>query len=130
VLDSIEKEVGAGGCLIDFHSCDLFPESWIDLVVVLQTDHSILWNRLEARYPSTTPAKTLFRMRLICASGYALNKIQENNEAEIMQVVLSEAQESYKEEVIVVLQNDNVEQQEENSERIVQWLKEWVARNP
>ena len=63
-------------------------------------------------------------------SGYALNKIQENNEAEIMQVVLSEAQESYKEDIIVVLQNDNVEQQEENSERIVQWLKEWVARNP
>jgi adenylate kinase len=66
----------------------------------------------------------------MCTSGYALNKIQENNEAEIMQVVLTEAQDSYKEEVIVVLQNDNVEQQEENSERIVQWLKEWVARNP
>lgn len=69
-------------------------------------------------------------MRLMCTSGYALNKIQENNEAEIMQVVLTEAQGSYKEEFIVVLQNDNVEQQEENSERIVQWLKEWVARNP
>jgi adenylate kinase len=66
----------------------------------------------------------------MCTSGYALNKIQENNEAEIMQVVLTEAQDSYKEEVIVVLQNDNVEQQEENSERIVQRLKEWVARNP
>ena len=39
-----------GGCIIDFHSCEMFPESWIDLVVVLQTNHTILWERLEARY--------------------------------------------------------------------------------
>jgi adenylate kinase len=50
VLDSIESEVDEGGCIIDFHSCDLFPERWIDLVVVLQTTHTILWSRLEARY--------------------------------------------------------------------------------
>ena len=50
MLDSIEKEVSEGGYIIDFHTCDMFPESWIDLVVVLQTDHTILWNRLETRY--------------------------------------------------------------------------------
>ena len=61
--------------------------------------------------------------------GYALNKIQENNEAEIMQVVLSEAHESYKEDIILVLRNDNVEQQEENTERIVQWLNNCVAKS-
>ena len=44
-----------------------------------------------------------------------------------MQVVLSEAQESYKDDIIIVLQNDNVEQQDENVERIVQWLNNWVA---
>jgi adenylate kinase len=49
VLDSIEEEVARGGNLIDFHTCEIFPESWIDLVVVLQTDHTVLWNRLEAR---------------------------------------------------------------------------------
>ena len=46
-----------------------------------------------------------------------------------MQVVLSEAHESYKEDIIMVLRNDNVEQQEENTERIVQWLKNWVAKS-
>jgi adenylate kinase len=46
-----------------------------------------------------------------------------------MQVVLSEAQESYKEDIIMILQNDNVEHQEENTERIVQWLNNWVAKN-
>jgi hypothetical protein len=50
VLDSIEEEAGQGGCIIDFHSCEMFPESWIDLVVVLQTDHTVLWGRLEGRY--------------------------------------------------------------------------------
>lgn len=50
VLDSLEREVEEGGCVLDFHTCDMFPESWIDLVVVLQTDHTVLWNRLEARY--------------------------------------------------------------------------------
>jgi adenylate kinase len=55
-----------------------------------------------------------------------LQKIQENNEAEIMQVVLSEAQESYKEDIIMILQSDDVQQQDENVERIVQWLNNWV----
>ena len=58
---------------------------------------------------------------------YPLQKIKENNEAEIMQVVLSEAQESYKEDIILVLQNDNVHQQDDNVERIVTWLNSWVA---
>lgn len=108
MLDSIEKEAEQGGCIIDFHTCEMFPESWIDLVVVLQTNHTILWNRLEAR-------------------GYSLQKIQENNEAEIMQVVLSEAQESYKEDIILVLQSDDVQQQDDNVERIVHWLNNWIA---
>ena len=50
VLDSIEDEVDTGGCIIDFHTCEMFPERWIDLVVVLQTNHTILWERLEKRY--------------------------------------------------------------------------------
>ena len=43
-----------------------------------------------------------------------------------MQVVLSEAQESYKEDIIMILQSDDVQQQDENVERIVQWLNNWV----
>jgi adenylate kinase len=44
-----------------------------------------------------------------------------------MQVVLSEAQESYKPDVLMVCQSDNVDHHEENVERIVQWLQNWVA---
>ena len=46
-----------------------------------------------------------------------------------MQVVLSEAHESYREDIIMVLRNDNVEQQEDNTERIVQWLNNSVAKS-
>jgi broad-specificity NMP kinase len=44
-----------------------------------------------------------------------------------MQVVLSEAQESYKEGIIMVVPSDSVEQQDETVERIVQWLNNWGA---
>jgi adenylate kinase len=49
LLDSIEDEVKEGGYIIDWHACDLFPESWIDLVVVLRVDSTTLYDRLTAR---------------------------------------------------------------------------------
>ena len=49
LLDSIEDEVKQGGYIIDWHACDLFPKSWIDLVVVLRVDSTLLYDRLKAR---------------------------------------------------------------------------------
>lgn len=45
----MEDEVAHGGCIIDWHACDLFPRRWIDLVVVLRTDSTTLYDRLSAR---------------------------------------------------------------------------------
>ena len=50
MLDEIEDEVKEGGWIIDWHVCDVFPVSWIDLVVVLRTDNTVLYDRLKARY--------------------------------------------------------------------------------
>lgn len=50
LLDAIEDDVKAGGCIIDWHACDLFPKSWIDLVVVLRVDSSTHYDRLITRY--------------------------------------------------------------------------------
>lgn len=50
---------------------------WFDLVLVLQTDNTILYDRLEKR-------------------GYDQEKVQENVTCEIMQVVLEEARDSYR----------------------------------
>ena len=58
-------------------------------------------------------------------SGYSLKKIQENNEAEIMQQVLEEARESYAKEIIVELKSETIEDMESNVERIIQWIGQW-----
>lgn len=107
VVDELEPLIYAGGGLIlDWHTCDAFPERWIDLVVVLQCNHTKLWDRLEAR-------------------GYPLKKIQENNEAEIMGVVLEEAREAYAEEIVVALDSEDTSNLESNVSRIVQWIEAW-----
>ena len=58
--------------------------------------------------------------------GYSLKKIQENNEAEIMQVVLDEARSSYPSEIVVELQSESLEQLEANVARIVEWITQWI----
>lgn len=106
VIDEIEPMTTEGGLVLDWHTCDTFPERWVDLVVVLRCDHSVLWDRLEKR-------------------GYPLKKIQENNESEIMQTVLEDAKESYAEEIVVELQSQGMEDLESNVARIVSWIDAW-----
>ena len=57
--------------------------------------------------------------------GYPLKKIQENNEAEIMEVVLDEARSSYAQEIVVELQSEGTEDLESNVARIVQSIEAW-----
>lgn len=50
LLDAIEDELLQGGYLIDWHACDLFPKSWVDLVVVLRCPStSVHYDRLSTR---------------------------------------------------------------------------------
>jgi len=106
LLDELEPIVADGGVILDWHTCEVFPERWADLVVVLRCDHTQLWERLEKR-------------------AYPLKKIQENNEAEIMQVVLEEARSSYPPEIVVELKSENTEDLEANIARIVEWITVW-----
>jgi len=55
-----------------------------------------------------------------------LKKIQENNEAEIMSVVLEEAREAYVEEIVVALDSGDTSNLESNVSRIVQWIEAWL----
>ncbi|RFU35885.1 hypothetical protein B7463_g421, partial [Scytalidium lignicola] len=110
LLDAIEDEVKQGGYIIDWHACDLFPKSWIDLVVVLRVDSTQLYDRLKSRdYPEV--------------------KLQENLDSEIMEVLLQEARDSYDEEIVVELKSNTSEEMESNIERIETWLKEWKKNN-
>ncbi|RPB21708.1 P-loop containing nucleoside triphosphate hydrolase protein [Terfezia boudieri ATCC MYA-4762] len=110
LLDEIEGEVKQGGKIIDWHACDLFPESWIDLVVVLRTDNTVLFDRLTER-------------------NYDEEKVTENIDAEIMQVILEEARESYDAEIVIELRSDSAEDVDSNVERIKAWYEAWTKNN-
>ncbi|KXJ93180.1 AAA domain-domain-containing protein [Microdochium bolleyi] len=110
LLDALEDDAKQGGCIIDWHACDLFPQSWIDLVVVLRVDSTTLYDRLKARnYPEV--------------------KLQENLDSEIMEVLLQEARESYDEEIVIELQSNDTDEMESNVDRIVGWLEQWKKDN-
>eukprot|EP00051_Salpingoeca_urceolata_P000440 m.34104 g.34104 ORF g.34104 m.34104 type:complete len:176 (-) comp10629_c0_seq1:125-652(-) len=113
VLDEMEDEsdlnITAGGKVVSYHGCDFFPERFFQLVVVLRTDNTVLYDRLAAR-------------------GYSAHKIQENVQAEIMQVLLEEAHENYNPDIVVELQSDTPEDMEANLERIQSWLESFSQK--
>jgi adenylate kinase len=106
VCDELEQYMQNGGVVVDFHSCDFFPERWFDLVVVLRTDNSILYPRLEKR-------------------GYSQKKITENIECEIMQVVYDEAASAYKREIVLALPSNIIEDFQNNLARLKEWVAQW-----
>jgi adenylate kinase len=58
-----------------------------------------------------------------------MKKIQENNEAEIMEVVLQEARDSYPQQIVVELKSESTEDLQKNVANIVSWIKEWLKDN-
>ena len=52
VCDELEDLMEEGGIIVDYHGCDFFPERWFDRVVVLQTDNTVLYDRLSRRLRS------------------------------------------------------------------------------
>eukprot|EP00527_Entomoneis_sp_CCMP2396_P003347 CAMPEP_0198147478 /NCGR_PEP_ID=MMETSP1443-20131203/35965_1 /TAXON_ID=186043 /ORGANISM="Entomoneis sp., Strain CCMP2396" /LENGTH=176 /DNA_ID=CAMNT_0043811833 /DNA_START=196 /DNA_END=723 /DNA_ORIENTATION=+ len=97
-----EAEEEGVGCVVDFHVCDIFPERWFDLVLVLRARTEVLYDRLTTR-------------------GYAEHKRSENMESEIMQVILDEARESYDTNIVHEAPSNTLEEMESNVERLKQW---------
>lgn len=56
-------------------------------------------------------------------------KLQENIDAEIMEVLLQEAKDSYDEDIVVVLNSNTAEEMDENVDRIEAWLGQWKKDN-
>ncbi|KAI8851801.1 AAA domain-containing protein [Chytridium lagenaria] len=106
VIDELEETMAQGGKIVDHHGCDFFPERWFDLVVVLRCSNDVLYPRLEKR-------------------GYSENKITENIECEIMEVVAQEARDSYEAEILVELVSETIENIEENVNRIETWVENY-----
>lgn len=49
VCDHLEDEMSQGGVILEFHSCNFFPERWFDIVVLLRCDNTRLFDRLTER---------------------------------------------------------------------------------
>ncbi|XP_054798504.1 adenylate kinase isoenzyme 6 homolog isoform X1 [Prosopis cineraria] len=110
VCDELEDIMEGGGNIVDYHGCDFFPERWFDCVVVLQTDNSVLYDRLSKR-------------------GYSESKLSNNIECEIFQVLLEEAKESYPEDRVVALRSDTIEDINRNIATLTEWVRNWHPRS-
>lgn len=110
LLDGLEEVMSAGGNIVDYHCCELFPERWFDIVFVLQTDNTTLYDRLTGR-------------------GYEGKKLEDNIDCEIFQTVFEEAKSSYKSNIVHRLSNTNEEELENNLKRIYGWLQQWFHEN-
>ena len=100
-----------GGNLVDYHGCDFFPERWFDIIFVLRTNNTSLYERLEKR-------------------SYSQRKIQENVQCEIFQTILDEAKESYNPDIVIELSSNTPDEMEKNLNQIQAWIKNWkMERN-
>ncbi|KXJ10901.1 adenylate kinase isoenzyme 6 [Exaiptasia diaphana] len=106
VIDEMEDIMSDGGNIVDYHGCEFFPERWFDIVFVLRTDNTVLYDRLQQR-------------------GYTEKKLTNNVECEIFQTILEEAKESYKKEIVHELPSNTSEDLERNLEQIEQWVQQW-----
>ncbi|XP_020235214.1 adenylate kinase isoenzyme 6 homolog isoform X1 [Cajanus cajan] len=106
VCDELENVMEEGGNIVDYHGCDFFPERWFDCVVVLQTDNTILYDRLSRR-------------------GYNDSKLSNNIECEIFQVLLEEAKESYSEDKVIAMKSDNIDDISRNIATLTDWVRNW-----
>lgn len=42
--------MGERGNIVEYHSCEFFPERWFDAVIVLRADTTLLYDRLQKRW--------------------------------------------------------------------------------
>ncbi|XP_028134809.1 adenylate kinase isoenzyme 6 [Diabrotica virgifera virgifera] len=110
LLDGLEEAMCKGGNIVDYHSCEFFPERWFDVVFVLRAENTVLYDRLITR-------------------GYTGKKLEDNVQCEIFQTILEEAKASYKEEIVHELYSRTTEELQDNINRICVWLQMWFKDN-
>lgn len=105
VLDALEPLMTTGGVILDHHSCDWFPERWVQLVVVMRAKTETLFDRLNAR-------------------GYNRGKVEMNVQAEIMEVCKEEAVSSYPRVPVLELMGDEESEIAANVQRVrTEWRR-------
>lgn len=105
-MDLLEPEMAVGGNIVEYHGCDFFPERWFAGVFVIQCNNTVLFDRLTAR-------------------GYSGEKLQQNLQSEIFNVIGEEASESYAEDIVFYLSSETEQQYKDNIEQITDFVKNW-----
>uniref|UniRef100_A0A1A9WNV3 Adenylate kinase isoenzyme 6 homolog n=1 Tax=Glossina brevipalpis TaxID=37001 RepID=A0A1A9WNV3_9MUSC len=109
LMDYLEPLMKQGGNIVEYHSCDFFPERWFQAVFVTTCSNTILYDRLKER-------------------NYNGKKLQSNIECEIFGIVLEEARNSYRSDIVYQLTNETKEEAEENLKIIKKWYKAWKKK--
>jgi adenylate kinase len=104
IVNELNEYVPEGGYVLDFHSSYFFPEEWIDLVVLLRCNNTVLYDRLKER-------------------GYTEKKIKENIECEILEVTADDVYENYDKNKVIQLSNERVEDMQNNIEEVIKYLE-------
>jgi adenylate kinase len=104
ILDEIEPLIKSGGAILDFHSAYFIPDEWVNLVVLIRCDNTILYDRLKSR-------------------GYSEKKIKENIECEIMEVTSEDVRDNFNSDKILEIHNEQIEDMEKNINDIVDKIK-------
>lgn len=105
-MDFLEPEMAAGGNIVEYHGCDFFPERWFDAVYVIQCNNTVLYDRLIQR-------------------GYTGDKLKQNIESEIFNVIGDEASESYAEDIVFYLPSETEQQFTDNIVQITDFVQKW-----
>jgi len=99
-----------GGRVVDYHSCELFPQRWFDLILVLRADTNVLYDRLTLR-------------------GYNTRKREENMECEIMGILAEEARSSYDPDIVQELPSNTLQDLEDTIRRVQLWYQNWMENH-
>ena len=128
--------------IADYHICEIFPERYFDLVLVLRTDTERLYDRYMARnyhhhqppphhhhhdhdlseHTTTTPSTST-------TTPPTSTKMTHNLQCEIMNVILEQAQQSYAPEIVIELPSNTIEDMESNVQRVILWIEQYMMNH-
>ena len=128
--------------IADYHICEIFPERYFDLVLVLRTDTERLYDRYMARnyhhpppnhnnddlseHTTTTPSTTPPTTTTSSTTPPTSTKMTHNLQCEIMNVILEQAQQSYAPEIVIELPSNTIEDMESNVQRVILWIEQYM----
>lgn len=92
-----------GGNIVEYHSCEMFPERWFEAVYVITCDNTLLFDRLTDR-------------------GYNPKKLKSNIECEIFRECYNEAMESYDPTIVTELKSETMA----DLEKAIKTVKDFI----